>query len=145
MPHEIAITYAIAELFCTIMLGLLLSSSLHIKMFSSRQQWFNVILVLQILYLFGDSFRSLVQGGVVRQSVFLVALVFLYLCLFMNAVSYVTFMYVMTSTELPFFQTKRGRLLAAVLPAAFSAFDLAVFACKPSLFVTPRATMTDFF
>ncbi len=127
MPHEIAITYAIAELFCTIMLGLLLSSSLHVKMFSSRQQWFNVILVLQILYLFGNSFRSLVQGGVVSQSVLLLALVFLYLCLFMNVVSYVTFMYVMTSMELAFFQTKRGRLLSPPLLYSLFGIGLVIF------------------
>ena len=147
MINDRALAYSIAELVCIAFLTLLLSSSKKIKRYTLQQQWFNATLTCQILYLSGDSINTLFLNQIIPVSRILTNFMSIYLTLAMNALSFVTFMYVASKMELPLIHDRKKVRLIALPPVALSFFDMLVALAAPQI-VFPNSgnqNFTDFF
>ena len=129
MSQEYFLFYTVANIVCSVMLGILLvSDQLH----STRQEkqiWFNRTIIAHILYFISDIGWAAVLSGNLPRTRFLVVFFNLLNYVVLSLMAYEWFMYMAASEDMDFRKTRKKRhlcliplvLSVAVLMAAYIA------------------------
>ncbi|MEE0955245.1 MAG: EAL domain-containing protein [Eubacterium sp.] len=116
MLYSFAADYSFAEIFCALMLILLLAVDRRIGNSSVTSRWFRVALIMTILYYWIDAIWAHAYTGLFGDIQNWTAIMNFILCIALSLDGYALFVFVITYEDYPLSRRKRNRILC-VLPA----------------------------